>query len=149
MKLTTAHGYRSIRNSQIDCFQLPYKDNRGKLIAKLQDAYGCMGMKFLELDGMETPGDIDPYTVFRLFNKSTINSNRNRNVAQLAKTCDVKAECPSDFDGVPVLNNLNATFYAFTGMAVDMNVTSTTCGLPSRPRLLWRQMGSRVDERRL
>lgn len=94
---------------------LPYKANRGKLIAKLQDAYSSMGMKFPKLDSMATPADIDPYTVFGLFNKGITNSNRNRIVAQLAKTFDIEAECPSDYDGVPVLNNLNATFYALTG----------------------------------
>lgn len=94
---------------------LPYKVNRGGLIAKLQEAYSSMGMKFPKLDSAPTPVDIDPYTVFGLFNKGITNSNRNRIVAHLTQAFDVKAECPSDYDGVPVLNNLNATFYGFTG----------------------------------
>lgn len=93
---------------------LSYKSKRGELIAKLRDAYDGMGMKFPKLDSTATPADIDPYTVFGLFNKGITTSNRNKIIAQLAKTFDVRAELPSDYDGIPILNNLNATFYAFS-----------------------------------
>lgn len=96
---------------------LPYKSNRRELIRKLQDAYADMGMKFPKLDSTATPTDIDPYTVFGLFNKGITTSNRNKIIAQLSKIFEVRAELPSDYDGVPMLNNLNATFYAFTGDA--------------------------------
>lgn len=93
---------------------LPYKTKRDELIKKLQGAYEAIGMKFPKLDSVETPTDIDPYTVFGLFNKGITNSNRNKIISQLAKVFGVESELPSDYDGVPILNNLNATFYAFT-----------------------------------
>lgn len=96
---------------------LPYKSNRQELIRKLQDAYTDMGMKFPKLDSTATPTDIDPYTIFGLFNKGITMLNRHKIAAQFSKIFEVKAELPSDYDGVPMLNNLNATFYAFTGDA--------------------------------
>ena len=55
---------------------LAYKENRGELIRKLQKVYSDIGMKLprLEKDGM--PNDIDPFTVFGLFNKGITDANR-------------------------------------------------------------------------
>lgn len=96
---------------------LVFKENRTGLIAKLQGIYRIAGMKFPKLDSAEVPADIDPYTVFGLFNKGISDANRRRLVAAIGDGFGVEAKPPSDFDGIPLLNNLNATFYAFTGDA--------------------------------
>ncbi len=93
---------------------LEYRDNRSHLIGKLRYTFDSISSKFPKLDSMEEPADIDPYTVFGLFNKGITETNRKNIIGALAEEFGVKAEQPSDFDGVPVLNNLNATFYAFT-----------------------------------
>lgn len=94
---------------------LPYKDNRGALIAKLQAAYESIDMKFPKLDDDGAPADIDPFTIFGLFNKGISNSNRRKIITALADAFGTNAELPRDFAGTPLLNNLNATFYAFVG----------------------------------
>lgn len=94
---------------------LPYKDDREMLIEKLQALYQGIGMKFPKLDSSAVPADIDPYTVFGLFNKGITEANRKKIIAAMAEAFDIKAEQPRDFAGIPVLNNLNATFYAFVG----------------------------------
>lgn len=94
---------------------LPFKDNRHKLIEKLQMVYVGLGMKLPRLDSSSTPADIDPYTVYGLFNKGISEANRKKIIAAIAKAFGIEAELPNDFDGIPVLNNLNATFYAFVG----------------------------------
>ena len=93
---------------------LAYRSDRTKLISKLEVAYSAIDMKLPKLDSTPVPNDIDPFTVFGLFNKGITDENRKRIIASLAEEFDVKAEQPSDFEGIPVLVNLNATFYRFT-----------------------------------
>lgn len=94
---------------------LPYKDDRKGLIEKLQTLYESIGMKLPKLDSSSVPPDIDPYTVYGLFNKGISEENRKKIIAAIAKAFSIRTEQPRDFDGIPVLNNLNATFYAFVG----------------------------------
>lgn len=94
---------------------LPYKNRRRELIEKLQALYDRLGMKLPKLDSSTTPTDIDPYTIFGLFNKGISQDNRIKIIGALAKSFDVSTDIPSEFAGIPVLNNLNATFYAFVG----------------------------------
>lgn len=94
---------------------LPYKNRRGELIEKLQVLYDVLGMKLPKLDSGTMPTDIDPYTIFGLFNKGISQDNRIKIIGGLAKSFDVSADIPNEFAGIPVLNNLNATFYAFVG----------------------------------
>lgn len=55
---------------------LPYRDDRRALIEKLQAVYANLGMKIPKLDSTVTPADIDPYTIFGLFNKRISNVSR-------------------------------------------------------------------------
>lgn len=93
---------------------LGFRDDRSGLISKLQRAYSAIDMKLPKLDSTPTPTDIDPFTVFGLFNKGIKKENRKKIIAVLAKEFDVRAEQPSDFEGIPFLMSLNATFYRFT-----------------------------------
>ena len=92
---------------------LPFKEDRWGLIDRLQNVYASIGLAVPKLDSAPLPVDIDPYTVFGLFNKGISHYNRLKIIAAFAQEFDVAASVPEDFDGVPVLNNLNATFYAF------------------------------------
>lgn len=94
---------------------LPYKFNRPDLISKLENAYSSIDMKLPKLDSSPIPADIDPFTVFGLFNKGISDGNRRKIISALAREFQIEAEQPSDFEGIPVLMNMNATFYRFTG----------------------------------
>lgn len=94
---------------------LPFKDNRDVLIDKIVHLYQAIGMKLPTLESMPVPGDIDPFTVYGLFNKGISDANRRKIVAGIADEFGVGAEQPTEFGGIPVLNNMNATFYGFTG----------------------------------
>lgn len=94
---------------------LPFRDDRSALIDRLQSAYDSIEMKLPKLDSTSRPADIDPFTVFGLFNKGISEANRRRIAASLASEFGIDSECPEDYAGVPLLNNLNATFYAFSG----------------------------------
>lgn len=93
---------------------LPYQANRDELIQKVRQIYERTGINLPTLEQDNNIVDIDPFTVFGLFNKSSMKeSNRNAIIAAVAKLFDVKALLPTSFDSVPVLNNQNATFYYF------------------------------------
>ncbi len=94
---------------------LTYKERRAELIEKIQGVYRGLGMPMPKLDSTDVPADIDPYTVFGLFNKGISTANRRKVVSAIAESFEVKTNLPEDFEGVPLLNNLNATFYAFIG----------------------------------
>lgn len=94
---------------------LPYRNDRQALISKLRETYVQIDMKFPKLDSTDVPADIDPFTVFGLFNKGLSNANRMKIAAGFAHSFGIKADQPADFDGIPVVMALNATFYAFTG----------------------------------
>lgn len=91
---------------------LAYRNDRQTLISMLNDAYSRTGMQLPKLEADEL-NDIDPFTVFGLFNKGITDANRKKIIAGIAEAFDVRAGQPTDFEGIPVLNNLNATFYAF------------------------------------
>lgn len=92
---------------------LTFKDDRETLIDTIQSAYDSINMKFPKLDSTPHPADIDPFTVFGLFNKGISEKTRRSIVDALAHEFDINAELPKDYAGVPLVNNLNATFYAF------------------------------------
>lgn len=93
---------------------LDYKNDRKLLIDRIQQAYNQAQLSMPKLDSTVIPEDVDPYTVFGLFNKGISDENRRRIIAALAEKLGVSEKQPTDFDGIPVLNNLNATFYAFS-----------------------------------
>ena len=94
---------------------LEYKTDRGSLIEKLQKVYSDIGMKLPKLEKDNIPKDIDPFTIFGLFNKGITDANRVSILGGIKAEFDIAAEVPDDFSGIPVLNNMMATFYAFEG----------------------------------
>ena len=94
---------------------LDFAKDRKVLIAKLQSVYKSIGIKFPKVDSSDTVADIDPFTIFGLFNKGITDANRIAILNGVAKEFAIDATVPVTFDGIPVLNNLNATFYRFVG----------------------------------
>lgn len=92
---------------------LEYRDNRTELIRKIYRAYGEMGMIVPTLEKDGRPDDIDPFSVFGLFNKQISEKNRKNIIRALGKEFEVDLALPESFEGIPALNNLGATFYAF------------------------------------
>ncbi len=92
---------------------LTYKDNRTELIEIIRQVYIDTGIKLPTLETDNKIVDIDPFTVYGLFNKGITNQNRTVILTAFAKIFDISLEVPTAFDGVPVLNNLSATFYWF------------------------------------
>ena len=93
---------------------LAYKNDRKLLIERIREVYNHSEISMPTLDCGGIPADIDPFTVFGLFNKGISEANRKAIISNIAEVFSINAEQPIGFDGIPVLNNLNATFYAFS-----------------------------------
>ncbi|MBR5503442.1 MAG: AAA family ATPase [Methanobrevibacter sp.] len=99
---------------------LEYKENRTQLIQKIQKVYEKININLPTLDrdanGKKIiPYDIDPFTIFALFNKGITDDNRIKIINGIKEEFYIKSDVPIDFFGIPVVNNLGATFYYFNG----------------------------------
>lgn len=93
---------------------LQYKNNRAVLVEKVEKIYELTGIYMPTLERHRKLIDIDPFTIFGLFNKSSMTvDNRNKIISTVANLFDIKAPIPTSFDGIPLLNNQNATYYYF------------------------------------
>lgn len=98
--------------SELATSLLQYKSNRTALIDLLQDVFSDVGMKFPYTEDNAVVVDIDPFTVMGSFNRGITNENRIAILSSLKKRLGLEAEVPDVFDGIPVLNNLKAWFFA-------------------------------------
>ena len=98
---------------------LEYKENRTTLINKIQNIFKDLNMNLPALERDDEgnniiPYDIDPFTVFALFNKQISVENRINILKQFKKEFSISTEAPYTFYGIAVVNNLKATFYYFS-----------------------------------
>lgn len=93
---------------------LEYQNCRDQLIEKIRELYINTQINMPKLEINNEIIDMDPFTVFGLFNKSSMTKeNRIKIIEEMAKLFDVKADIPQNFDGIPTVMNLRATFYNF------------------------------------
>lgn len=97
---------------------LEFKDNRALLIEKIQNVYSTLNVKLPSLECDESgniiiPYDIDPFTIFALFNKQITDENRINIINQIKEEFSINSQIPNDFYGLPLVNNMSATFYYF------------------------------------
>lgn len=80
---------------------LVYKDNRQELISKIKNIYAGIGISIPTLERDNRIIDIDPFTVFGLFNKSSMkDENRIKITSEIAKSFGIKAAVPTLFYSV-------------------------------------------------
>ena len=92
---------------------LEYKNDRKNLISKLQNVYEEIDMKLSKMESNGEILDIDPFTIFGLFNKGITDDNRKRILGEIAKQFNLKNKVPFSFEGIPLVNNLRSTFFNF------------------------------------
>lgn len=93
---------------------LEYKNNRSELIEILKTIFADAGMNYpFKEKGKEMYEDICPFTIFGSFNKGITNANRIALLEQFAKQFSITATVPTEFDGIPVVMNLSAWFFAY------------------------------------
>ena len=76
---------------------LSFKNDRKALIEKIKAVYTAIDMKIPKLDSVDEIIDIDPFTVFGLFNKGITNSNRLSIITGIANEFEIEAKIPDNF----------------------------------------------------
>lgn len=89
---------------------LAFKDDRQALIATLRRVYAQIGMAPPTLDSSGDPTDIDPFTVFGLFNRTMSKLDRETVALGMARHFRVVAAIPEDLSVIPALSGRNARF---------------------------------------
>ena len=90
---------------------LAYKNNRMELMTLLEAAHKQVGLRYPFVDHGQLMEDVCPFTVFGAFNKGITTSNRIALINAIGQRIGVTAVVPSEFDGVPVMNNMMAWFF--------------------------------------
>ncbi len=92
---------------------LAYKSDRATLIKLITKAFADAEVELPRLEN-SAPTDIDPFTVYGLFNKMNLKGEKRKAImCSLGLGLGVTSPIPTDFDGVPVLFPMSATFYRF------------------------------------
>ena len=113
---------------------LEYKDDRQALIEKIRKTYEIIGFSLPTLDKNNHITDIDPFTVFGLFNKGMTDQNRIFIIQGLILKFSVTSDVPDNFFGVPVLNPMKSTFYRFEDKRQEHDIDN-----------LWEMFESAID----
>lgn len=100
-----------------------YQNKRYELIEIVKEVYKKTGIKFPTLASDNVLMDIDPFTIFALFNKNSMReTNKVKILTELASELNIKSKIPSVFDSIPTVNNLNATYYNFKDYGKDNDI---------------------------
>ena len=94
---------------------LEYNDNRGELfelMKKVASEQPLMKYLHFEREDWWEPRQyqIDPFSVMGVMNRGTKDDNRTLLAKVLAKTFDVKVPAPTEFKGIPILDNRKSFF---------------------------------------
>ena len=100
---------------------LNYKNKRTELISIVKNCFLENNLSLPTLERGEII-DIDPFTVIGLFNRQIKDESRIKIAQSLKKHLGVDSDAPLSFDGVPILNNQNTTFYWFVGDRADNDI---------------------------
>jgi 5-methylcytosine-specific restriction enzyme MrcB-like protein/dynein-related subfamily AAA family protein len=97
---------------------MTYGDRQSDLINVLKEmkTTGLLAISLVDRhqQGNEVPLTmIDPFTFFACFNRGLTNENRRGILAYLKAKFDLQSELPTDFDGIPTVNNLSAWFFGW------------------------------------
>lgn len=101
---------------------LSYKNNRSQLIQIIKDVFKSIGMDLPALEKDNNIIDIDPFTVFGLFNKGLTNDKRQKIAKGFAEAFSLKASLPTMFNNIPTIDVRNTNFYTFIGERGDNDI---------------------------
>ena len=99
---------------------LDYKDNRSALVKWIYDDLGKVTrddgkslVAYLKMKDGSKIEDIDPFSVFGIFNRSTSWEKRTELLVKFKEFFHLQAEVPSDFNGIPTLDARRSFFFSW------------------------------------
>lgn len=105
------------RNNRTTLLSLIY-ENREQLLAKyLHDSKG----------GDDLLTDVDPFTVFGLFNRGISPENRRNSTKLFKDLFKMTSEVPYDFAGIPIMNNQKSYFFGYRDARGKNDIENLWC----------------------
>ena len=92
---------------------IPYANNQEGLLVKIKTAFADAGKTMAKLSSSGEATEVDPFTIYGMFNKREGHDKRTELAEQLKKQFGMGSDVPYRFDGIPVLNPLSAAYYSF------------------------------------
>lgn len=99
---------------------LAYKDNRTVLVNWIYDGLGKVTrddgkslVAYLKMKDGSKIQDIDPFSVFGIFNRSTSWEKRTELLLKFKEFFNLESEVPSDFNGIPTLDARRSFFFSW------------------------------------
>lgn len=107
MKFTWIPFYREFAEKL-----LKFRSDRKSLLEFIYSQRTEMKADYLhDKDGSLT--DIDPFTTMGIFNRGITEDNRLRTIALFKQFLGIDTDVPSDFTGIPILDNRKSHFFGF------------------------------------
>ena len=99
---------------------LAYKDNRTVLVNWIYDSLGKVTrddgkslVAYLKMKDGSKIQDIDPFSVFGIFNRSTSWEKRTELLLKFKEFFNLESEVPADFNGIPTLDARRSFFFSW------------------------------------
>lgn len=94
---------------------LEYKNDRKPIVEFIYSDLSTVGGKslvdYIHMEDGSRVKDIDPFSVFAIFNRSLKLENKMAFLQKFKDRFDIKADLPKDFDGIPTVNSQRAFFF--------------------------------------
>ena len=94
---------------------LEYKNDRKPIVDFIYSDLSKVGDKslvdYIHMEDGSHVKDIDPFSVFAIFNRSLKLENKMAFLQKFKDRFDIKADLPKDFDGIPTVNSQRAFFF--------------------------------------
>ena len=94
---------------------LLFKNDRKPLVHLIYSELSTVGSKslvdYIHMEDGSKVKDIDPFSVFAIFNRNLKHVNRVAFLQKLKDRFNLQTEIPTDFDGIPTVNSQRAFFF--------------------------------------
>ena len=92
---------------------LSFEKRRGELIGLLERVFSTEGITTPQFDKDGVLRDVDPFTVFALFNKRSSQETRLKIMAVIRDVFGINAPLPNGFGGIPLIHPMNVNYYDY------------------------------------
>lgn len=103
---------------------LQFRSDRKPLLEMIYSHRDEMNAGYLHDEGGvdDKLSDIDPFTVFGMFNRGIKDDRRIHTCELFKERLGIKAAVPQDFIGIPILNNQKSHFFGFRSRRADSDI---------------------------
>lgn len=97
---------------------MDYRNDRASLLSLIYENRELLYAKHLHDNKGEDDllTDVDPFTVFGLFNRGIKSENRINSAKLFKKLFNMDSDAPADFEGIPILNNQRSYFFGYRNL---------------------------------